>query len=78
MYTYPDPSLGDGDGLLFHGLMDSHLVLGVHLVKLINAADAIVSQHEGASLDHKLMGLLILHNGSSQTCTIRPAQVSPI
>lgn len=30
-------SLGDADGLLLHGFMDSHLVLDVHLVKLINA-----------------------------------------
>ena len=37
---------GNGDGLLLHGLVNGHLVLGVHLVKLIDAANAIVCQHE--------------------------------
>ena len=36
-----DARLGDGDGLLFHGLVDGHLVLGVHLVELINTADTL-------------------------------------
>lgn len=38
---YLDSSLGDADGLLLHGFMDGHLVLEVHLVKLINAAHAL-------------------------------------
>lgn len=38
---YLDSSLGDADGLLLHGFMDGHLVLEVHLVKLINAAYAL-------------------------------------
>lgn len=38
---YLDSSLGDADGLLFHGFVDGHLVLQVHLVKLINAAHTL-------------------------------------
>ena len=39
--THLDTSLGDGDRLLFHGFMYSHLVLDVHLVKLINATHTL-------------------------------------
>ena len=43
--AYLDTSFGDGDGLLFHSLMNGHLIFGVHLVKLVNAANAIIRQH---------------------------------
>ena len=42
------------DGLLLHGLMDGCLILDVHLVKLVDTADSVVSEHEGAGLDAKL------------------------
>ncbi|KAF3858565.1 hypothetical protein F7725_011766 [Dissostichus mawsoni] len=42
---YLDSGLGDADGLLLHGLMDGHLVLKVHLVKLINAAHTLEENH---------------------------------
>ncbi|KAG7227342.1 hypothetical protein INR49_000347 [Caranx melampygus] len=38
---YLDSGLGDADGLLLHGFMDGHLVLEVHLVKLINATHTL-------------------------------------
>jgi hypothetical protein len=34
-----DAGLGDRDGLLFHGFVDSNLVCNVHLVELVNGAD---------------------------------------
>lgn len=55
-----DASLGDGDGLLLHGLMDGHLVLLVHLVKLVDAADAVVRQHERACLDAEFATVAVL------------------
>ena len=58
--TYLDAGLCDGDGLLLHGLVDGDLVLDVHLVELVNAADAIVSQHQGTGLDRKLVVLRFL------------------
>jgi hypothetical protein len=33
---------------------ESHLVVLVHLVELVDAADAVVGQHEGAGLHAKL------------------------
>ena len=41
-----DARLGDGDGLLFHGFVDGHLVLGVHLIKLINTADTLKANNQ--------------------------------
>ena len=39
-------------------LVDGCAVALIHLVKLINAADALVCQHQGTSLQHKLLGQL--------------------
>ena len=36
-----DARLGDGDSLLFHGLVDGRLVMLVHLVKLIDTAHTL-------------------------------------
>ena len=38
-------NLCDGNCLLLHGLVNSHLVNFIHLVKLVDAADAVVGQH---------------------------------
>lgn len=53
---------GNGDGLLLHSLVNGHLVLGVHLVKLINAADTIVSQHESTRLYAELTSVAVLQD----------------
>jgi hypothetical protein len=58
--SYLDAGLADADGLLLHGLVDGHLVRHIHLVKLINAADAVVSKHQGTSLNGKLIVLRLL------------------
>ncbi len=47
--------------MLLHGFMDSHLILDVHLVKFINAADAIVCQHQSTCLNAELVVVRILH-----------------
>mmetsp|Transcript_87559 Transcript_87559/g.283480 ORF Transcript_87559/g.283480 Transcript_87559/m.283480 type:complete len:505 (-) Transcript_87559:852-2366(-) len=46
-----DAGLGDGDRLLFHGLMDGRAVLVVHLVELVDETDAFVGQDHGATLE---------------------------
>ena len=59
-----DAGLGDGDGLLLHGLVDGHLVLHVHLVELVDAAHAAVGQHQCARLDAKVIAVCLLHHHS--------------
>ena len=65
-----DASLGNGDGLLFHRLVDGHLIFDVHLVEFVNAADAVVCKHQGACLDAKLASFRILANTCRQTSSI--------
>ena len=38
-----DTCLGDGDCLLFHGFVDSHLVGIFHFIEFINTANAIIA-----------------------------------
>ena len=42
-----DACLCDGDGLLFHGLMDGCLVMLVHLIKLVNTSHTLEGEGEG-------------------------------
>ena len=42
-----DARLGDGDGLLFHGLVDGRLVMLLHLIKLINTTHTLEGEGEG-------------------------------
>ena len=65
-----DSCLGNRDSLLLHGLMDSHLILDIHLVELVNAANTMVSQHEGTRLNAKLASLRILAHTRRQTSGI--------
>ena len=46
-----DSCLGDGDGLLLHGLVDGHLITGIHLVKLIDTAEPalLIPDHSSSS-----------------------------
>ena len=69
-----DSSLGDGDALLFHGLVDACSVLVVHLVKLVDKTDTLVSKHKRATLQDPLARDGILGDRGSQTngrCTLR-------
>lgn len=38
---YLDTSFSDGDCLLFHGFVNGHLILRIHLIKLVNATDTL-------------------------------------
>lgn len=51
LILYLDSSLSDGDGLLLHGFMDGHLVLQVHLIKLINTTYSLIQEVKGKSID---------------------------
>ena len=39
--AHPHSRLGDRDCLLFHGLVDGHLIARIHLVKLVNTTHAL-------------------------------------
>ncbi|WVZ21312.1 hypothetical protein V8G54_008634 [Vigna mungo] len=62
-------SFCDTNSLLFHGLVNGNLIFDVHLVKFINAADAIVSKHQSTSLNTKLPSFWFLRNSCSQACS---------
>ena len=69
-----DAGLGDRDSLLLHCLVNCHLVLDIHLVELIDAADAVIGEHQCTSLYAKLARLRVLAYASSQTrCITRLA-----
>jgi hypothetical protein len=51
------PSFGNRDSLLLHSFVDSGLIFGVHLIKLVNAADSIISQHQRTGLNAVLTSL---------------------
>ena len=65
-----DAGLGDGNGLLLHGLVDGDLVLHIHLVKLVDAADAVVCQHQGAGLYAEIVRVGLLRTAC------RPCQLT--
>lgn len=64
---YPEPELqapvchlGDGECLLLHDLVQHRPRALVHLVELVDAADAIVTQDQGPRLQHELPRLGVL------------------
>ncbi|KAJ6443533.1 hypothetical protein O9K51_04712 [Purpureocillium lavendulum] len=62
-----DAGLGDGDGLLLHGLVNRGAVLVIHLVELVNQAGAAIGQHEGAALERPLARQRVATDASRQT-----------
>ena len=62
-----NPRLGNRNGLLFHRLMNCHLIVLVHLIKLIDATNPIVGQHERSGLDAELSRVLIAHDGGGES-----------
>ena len=62
-----DACFGDGDGLLFHGLVDGGPVLLGHLVELIDQADSLVSQYHCSSLEPPLLGRRVHLDRGSQS-----------
>ena len=50
--------------------MNGYLILDFHFVEFINAANAVVSEHECSGFDAKLTSLWVFTNAGSQTsCT---------
>ena len=45
-----DTSLGNGEGLLLHDLVENGTSAVRHLVKLIDAADTIVTENKGSTM----------------------------
>lgn len=64
-----DTSFGDRDRLLFHGFVDGDLIREVHLVELVDGANAVVGQHERSGFNRELSSLFILDDGSGETCS---------
>ena len=58
-------------GLLFHGLVDARAVLVVHLVELVDEADAGVRKYQRAALQHPLARLPVLHHRRGQANSAR-------
>mmetsp|Transcript_173598 Transcript_173598/g.422226 ORF Transcript_173598/g.422226 Transcript_173598/m.422226 type:complete len:241 (+) Transcript_173598:1061-1783(+) len=62
-----NPCLGQRDGLLLHRLVDGDLILLVHELKLVDAADAVVGEHQCAGLDDLLLvQVCVLHHGGGE------------
>lgn len=61
--------LGDGDGLLFHDLVDGGAVRVGHLVELVNAADTLIRQHQGPPFQGHFSSQRISHHSSRETNT---------
>mmetsp|Transcript_3377 Transcript_3377/g.10230 ORF Transcript_3377/g.10230 Transcript_3377/m.10230 type:complete len:373 (-) Transcript_3377:810-1928(-) len=62
-----DASLGDGDGLLLHGLVDGNPVLHPHLIELVDADDAAVGEHHGPALQVELPRRGVLDDRRGET-----------
>lgn len=62
-----DTGFGDGDGLLFHGFVDGDLIRDVHLVELVNGADAIVREHEGPGFYGEFARFFVFDDGGGET-----------
>eukprot|EP00968_Pinguiococcus_pyrenoidosus_P028088 scaffold7625_cov277-Pinguiococcus_pyrenoidosus.AAC.7 len=58
-----DPGFRDAHRLLLHHFVDRRPILVVHLVELVNAADALVRQHERPALERHLSADLIPGHG---------------
>eukprot|EP00976_Prorocentrum_cordatum_P062343 1176689-Prorocentrum_minimum.AAC.2 len=62
-----DARLGNGDGLLLHGLVDGHAVLRTHLVELVDAHHATIREHHGPPFQVGLPGRGVLDDGRRET-----------
>eukprot|EP00601_Ochromonadales_sp_CCMP2298_P034323 CAMPEP_0173362426 /NCGR_PEP_ID=MMETSP1144-20121109/21795_1 /TAXON_ID=483371 /ORGANISM="non described non described, Strain CCMP2298" /LENGTH=133 /DNA_ID=CAMNT_0014312207 /DNA_START=480 /DNA_END=882 /DNA_ORIENTATION=- len=65
--------LGDGDCLLLHCFVQDCARLVRHLIELVNAADAVVGQHQGPTLQHHVPGL-----GVATTEAVNPTAEEPL
>lgn len=67
MLKLSQPYLGDGECLLLHDLVQHGARAVAHLVELVDAADAVVAEHQGAGLQDQLPGLWVLHHVGGET-----------
>jgi len=58
---------GDGDSLLLHSFVNRSTILFIHLIELINKAEAFISQDHCSSLQFPLACLIILFYTSCQS-----------
>ena len=61
-----EPGLRDRDGLLLHDLVQHRARAVGHLVELVDAADALVAEHQRARLEHHLVRLGVLGHVGGQ------------
>lgn len=59
--------LGNGEGLLLHDFVQHGARVVAHLVEFVDAADAVVAQHQRSSLQDQLPGLRVLHDVGGET-----------
>lgn len=59
--------LGDGERLLLHDLVQHRACAVAHLVELVDAADAVVAEHQSSGLQDELPGLRVLHHVGGET-----------
>ena len=62
-----DTGLSDGQSLLLHHFVQNGSSRVAHLVKLVDATDAVVGQDQSTGLKHELPRLRVLGNVSGQT-----------
>jgi hypothetical protein len=62
-----DTRLGDRDGLLLHRLVNGDLVGDIHLVELVDRADAVVGEHQRTGFDREVASLFVADDGGSET-----------
>lgn len=63
--------LGNREGLLLHDLVQHGARAVAHLVELVDAADAVVAQHQRSGLKDQLPGLGVLHHVGGETHSAR-------
>ena len=61
-----DAGFGNGDGLLFHDFVDRRAVAVVHLVELVDAADAVVGEDQCSAFEYHFVGDGIPHDGRGE------------
>lgn len=73
VHTFCFCYLCNGNGLLLHHLVDGCAVSISHLVKLIDAADAQISQHQSSTFQGHFSRQGVTHHCCRQTNTGRPS-----
>jgi len=72
-YNNYDWNLSNRDRLLLHHFVNCRAVSIHHLVKLVNAADTLVGQHQRSPLQSHLASQIVFHHRRSETDAGRAA-----